>query len=73
MIQYVFVVGASATEVCDVVVTNTNGDSNTFSSGFTYDSSLSAGVTSISPNRGGTAGGTTLTITGSGFALVFHP
>ena len=32
--------------------------------GYTYDDSLSASVTTVHPTRGGTAGGTTLTVTG---------
>ena len=36
--------------------------------GFTYDRSLTPTVASVSPDRGGTGGGTRITITGSGFA-----
>ncbi|XP_063605340.1 fibrocystin-L-like [Penaeus indicus] len=60
--------GGSGTESCDVVVTNPDTTTTTLVDGFTYDSSLSSSVTSVSPTRGGTAGGTEVTITGTGFA-----
>uniref|UniRef100_A0A3Q2Z1Q4 PKHD1 like 1, tandem duplicate 1 n=1 Tax=Hippocampus comes TaxID=109280 RepID=A0A3Q2Z1Q4_HIPCM len=37
------------------------------SDGFTYKTQLTPVITEVSPRRGGTAGGTTLTISGSGF------
>lgn len=49
----------------DVVLTNTDDETSTFSSGFTYAASPT--VSGISPSLGSTAGGTTLTITGTGF------
>ncbi|ROT65416.1 putative fibrocystin-L [Penaeus vannamei] len=60
--------GGSSTESCDVVVTNPDATTTTLVGGFTYDSSLSSSVTVVSPVRGGTAGGTDITITGTGFA-----
>ncbi|XP_043545298.1 fibrocystin-L-like [Chiloscyllium plagiosum] len=51
---------------CDVVVVNGN-DSSKVSNGFTYLSALTPVITTINPRRGGTGGGTKLTITGSGF------
>ena len=56
-----------ATEVCDVVVTQPSGEVTEVSA-FTYDRSLTPTVAAISPVRGGTGGGTRITITGSGFA-----
>ncbi|XP_076030840.1 fibrocystin-L-like [Oratosquilla oratoria] len=58
----------STTQVCDLVVTLADGTTTTLSNAFTYDDSLTPRVSSISPTRGGTAGGTRLTITGTGFA-----
>ncbi|KAG7173087.1 Fibrocystin-L-like 2 [Homarus americanus] len=58
----------SGTKTCDIVVTNPDGSTNTLTNSFTYDASLTPVVTAISPVRGGTAGGTLLTITGTGFA-----
>ena len=55
-----------ATEVCDVVVSQDSG-SVTQTGGFTYDRSVTPTIASISPVRGGTGGGTLITITGSGF------
>ena len=52
---------------CDVVVTNPDGTSVSIADGFTYDESLNTFVSSISPVRGGTAGGTHITISGTGF------
>ncbi|XP_048254094.1 fibrocystin-L-like [Haliotis rufescens] len=54
------------TESCDVVVT-VNGIIDTLSSVYTYDASLTSDVTGVSPTRGGTGGGTNITITGTGF------
>ena len=53
--------------VCDVIVT-TMGTSYVIQDGYTYMNNLTPQVTSIYPLMGGTAGGTTLTITGSGFS-----
>ena len=58
---------AGATEVCDVVVTQDSG-TVTEIGGFTYDRALTPSVASIDPVRGGTGGGTLITITGAGFA-----
>jgi hypothetical protein len=52
----------------DVVVTNTDSQSGTLSSGYTYTTSNPApSVTSVAPPSGTTAGGTPVTITGTGF------
>ena len=58
---------SGATEECDVTVTQDSG-SITSSNAFTYDRSLTPTVDSVSPLRGGTGGGTKITISGSGFA-----
>eukprot|EP00090_Calanus_glacialis_P017096 TRINITY_DN2671_c0_g1_i4.p1 TRINITY_DN2671_c0_g1~~TRINITY_DN2671_c0_g1_i4.p1 ORF type:complete len:4502 (+),score=1148.36 TRINITY_DN2671_c0_g1_i4:1085-13507(+) len=55
------------TELCDVVVTQASGSAES-SLAFTYDRALTPSVTSIDPVRGGTGGGTLITITGTGFA-----
>ncbi|XP_068236296.1 fibrocystin-L-like [Palaemon carinicauda] len=60
--------GGSSTMTCDVIVTNPGGGTATLADGFTYDASITPAITAISPIRGGTAGGTTLTINGTGFA-----
>jgi len=59
--------GTGATEVCDVVVTQSSGSADS-ASAFTYDRALTPTVASIDPVRGGTGGGTLITITGTGFA-----
>lgn len=51
---------------CEVSVSNQN-DAVKISNGYTYKSQLTPVITEVSPRRGGTAGGTLLTITGSGF------
>lgn len=48
----------------DVVVTNADGQSDTLENAYTYTSPT---VTSITPNSGGTDGGTDITITGTDF------
>ena len=53
-------------QTCDVVVT-VNGLSKTSSNSYTYDGGLTPTISGVSPSRGGTGGGTTLTISGSGF------
>ncbi|XP_067951959.1 fibrocystin-L-like, partial [Watersipora subatra] len=50
--------------ICDVVVTLST-ESVTLTSAYTYDTTLGGHVTGMTPKRGGTAGGTDLTITGS--------
>ncbi|XP_019729703.1 PKHD1 like 1, tandem duplicate 1 [Hippocampus comes] len=52
---------------CTVAVINTLIAVN-MSDGFTYKTQLTPVITEVSPRRGGTAGGTTLTISGSGFS-----
>lgn len=42
-------------------------DAVNISNGYTYKSELTPVITEVSPRRGGTAGGTRLTISGSGF------
>ncbi|XP_033493349.2 PKHD1 like 1, tandem duplicate 1 [Epinephelus lanceolatus] len=51
-----------------VVAVNNQMDSVNISNGYTYKSQLTPVITEVSPRRGGTAGGTRLTITGSGFS-----
>ena len=50
-----------------VVVTNTDAQSGTLTNGYTYRNPAPT-VTSITPNTGTTAGGTSVTIAGTGFA-----
>jgi Domain of unknown function (DUF1929)/IPT/TIG domain/Glyoxal oxidase N-terminus len=49
-----------------VVVTNTDGQSGSKTNGYNYSNSAPT-VTSISPNSGAASGGTSVTITGTGF------
>jgi hypothetical protein len=51
----------------DIVVSNPVGQTTNFPQGFTYGVAPTLLVTQISPNVGATAGGTYLTLTGSGF------
>ena len=51
-----------------VIVTNTMSEGGTLPSAFTYTAGPPPVVTSISPASGPTAGGTTVTVTGTGFA-----
>jgi hypothetical protein len=51
----------------DVQVTNPNGQSATRTGGFTYTAVAAPTLTAVSPTSGPTAGGTTITLTGSNF------
>lgn len=55
---------SSSDTTCSLIV-NVGGLIESVS--YLYEANLTATITSISPNRGGTGGGTTLTITGTGF------
>jgi hypothetical protein len=57
---------AHAAGAVSVVITNTDGQSGTLNNGYTYTNPAPT-VTSISPTSGTTAGGTAVTITGTGF------
>ncbi|KAA0710212.1 Fibrocystin-L Polycystic kidney and hepatic disease 1-like protein 1 [Triplophysa tibetana] len=59
--------GNKTEQVCRVSVFNGN-DTVNITTGYTYRSSLTPVITDVTPRRGGTAGGTRLTITGSGFS-----
>jgi hypothetical protein len=60
---------AHAAGAVDVVVTNTGNHSGTLTSGYTYVVPTPAPtIASVSPNSGTTSGGTSVTITGTGFA-----
>lgn len=61
--------GSESELSCVVSVVN-QLDSVTLSNGFTYRSALTPVISEVSPRRGGTAGGTRLTISGSGFRCV---
>ncbi|XP_042362122.1 fibrocystin-L-like [Plectropomus leopardus] len=52
---------------CEVAVIN-QLDAVNISNGYTYRAQLTPVIAEVSPRRGGTAGGTRLTITGSGFS-----
>ncbi len=59
---------AHAAGAVNVVVSNTDAQAGTLANGYTYTASNPAPtVTSISPTNGTTAGGTSVTITGTGF------
>ena len=58
----------SGTEDCAVSVAQASGKSVDLADPFSYDDSLTPQVASVSPQRGGTGGGTSITITGTGFA-----
>ena len=53
-------------QTCDVVVT-VNGLSKILSNSYEYDADLTPSISGVSPSRGGTGGGTTITVAGSGF------
>jgi len=57
---------ASAAGAVNVTVTNSNGQSASLANAFTFV--LAPSLSAISPTSGATAGGTAVTLTGSGFA-----
>ncbi|XP_026145815.1 PKHD1 like 1, tandem duplicate 1 isoform X2 [Carassius auratus] len=59
--------GTEAERPCTVVVMN-GGDTVNLTNSYTYRSSLTPVINNVTPRRGGTAGGTRLMITGSGFS-----
>lgn len=59
-----FCISGTVTASCAVEVMD-NGQAAT--STYQYDSTASPSITSVSPSIGGTSGGTTLTIEGTGF------
>ncbi|GFS10808.1 polycystic kidney and hepatic disease-like 1 [Elysia marginata] len=67
--QYVCKTPAHAAGACDVVAT-VRGVSKTNANAYTYDASLVSTVTGVNPTRGGTGGGTLLTISGTNFGSV---
>ena len=56
----------SPTRQCDIELTQTAG-SVSLSDAVDYDLNVSPNITSVYPRRGGTGGGTKITITGEGF------
>ncbi|XP_075681934.1 fibrocystin-L [Rhinoderma darwinii] len=58
----------TSTQNCDVSVVNGNGSNVQINNSFTYSSALTPSIYDVTPKRGGTAGGTRLTITGSQFS-----
>ncbi|XP_043922184.1 fibrocystin-L [Protopterus annectens] len=59
--------GTNNIQVCSVTATNGNNTVQ-HTDAFTYKSTLTPIITDVHPRRGGTAGGTSLTVTGSGFS-----
>ncbi|XP_035685638.1 fibrocystin-L-like [Branchiostoma floridae] len=60
---------ASGTAACDVAIV-VGKETRTLPNAFTYDSSLTPIIMSVSPGMGGTAGGTTVTVTGTNLSGV---
>lgn len=64
--------GTQAELSCTVVVLNSHGSAS-ITNGYTYKTSLTPVIMDVSPRRGGTAGGTLLTVTGYGFRSGIFP
>lgn len=64
-------IGRGPEQACEVSVVN-GKDSSPSMTLFTYMVSLTPLITEISPKRGSTAGGTRLTVRGSGFRYCLH-
>ena len=65
--QITAVTPAKSVGAVAVVVTNPDGQTGTLASGFTYAQAAAPSVSSVSPKEGPLAGGTVVTISGSGF------
>ena len=52
--------------MCDIILT-TGNNSVVQSNGYTYSVTKTAQISDVTPRRGGTGGGTKVTITGQGF------
>jgi len=59
---------AHASGAVNVVVTNPGGQNATSTNGYTYAATAAPTVASVTPTSGPTAGGTSVTISGTGFA-----
>ncbi|CAL1525942.1 unnamed protein product [Lymnaea stagnalis] len=64
--EYICKTSSHAAGTCEVIATVENV-TQTLASAYTYDATLESTVSSVSPSRGGTGGGTVLTITGTNF------
>ncbi|XP_060573258.1 fibrocystin-L-like isoform X2 [Ruditapes philippinarum] len=60
---------ANAAGTCDVAVI-LNGLTKTLPGSYTYNAALTPTVSNVTPTRGGTGGGTSITVTGTGFGSV---
>jgi hypothetical protein len=60
---------AHALGATDVVVKNMDGQTSTLTGAFSYSAAPPPSISSISPSTGGVAGGTSITINGSGFVF----
>ena len=65
-------IGMGSDQVCGISVVN-GKDSSQSTEPFTYLLTLTPLITEVSPRRGSTAGGTRLTVTGSGFRYHCNP
>ncbi|HET9180173.1 MAG TPA: IPT/TIG domain-containing protein [Terriglobia bacterium] len=66
--QLTAVTPAHAAGSVNVVITNPDSTSAMLAGGFNFGTASSLAVSSVTPNSGGTAGGTVVTVTGSNFA-----
>ena len=57
----------TGTTSCDVTVQNSNDSSALLPDAYDYDSTLTPRIDDVTPARGGTGGGTWITIYGEGF------
>jgi hypothetical protein len=65
--QLTAVTGAHAAGPVNVDVTNPDGSAGTLTGGYTYEPDPAPALTGITPGRGPTSGGTTVTLTGAHF------
>ena len=68
--MWLFVLGEAETEDCDITVTLQSGSTTLHPNAWQYRRDMTPVIDYIDPPRGGTGGGTSLTIVGTGFRLV---
>ena len=66
-IQCTTAANSGSGSVLSTVEVEDNGVVKQLTDAYTYKDSLTGEVTAVSPSRGGTAGGTRITVSGSGF------
>lgn len=68
MVNFIILVYGNGDQVCSITVEIPGGAQLTVEDAFTYTEAITPTVIQVTPNRGGTLGGTQITISGNNFA-----